>query len=479
MIVNLFQPSFEIPPLEDIIRDVQGTPIFTQVSHGLQTANQSTLLELLLISGVEIPEGPIFVAGGGDGLELALAPYTFFAIERIGRRTIISIDKDPKKVKKSREVAKYVEADYRRRTTQSLTYIVQDPQDIVGMDTRSIILNEDKSPLPQFALVWSSSVIHWLKTKKEKFQAFDNFYSILKNDGVLCISMSAGGTASDFLAAYFNVFQRLGPYDRIGNPQGYHIGEFEEDPIGSRPVDEIANMLKRAGFEIVLPLAIGESIRYTSPKDYVNAVEIYGRDEFLKSLPHTAGEKTKRKIWSEMEEEFLGLLRRQGWRDGDPWEYTQYNNYLIARKKRIHPTIKKERLYDLSSILNEKFLTLGYKKYLVKDKYTIAIKVSGDPTEISGKKTEINLTEILGTVLAYASSDWVDKDANPVCEIQYSIVNRDALVLKVNVRTKNERDPTLLFKQGSLKVLQDGGVNMSYINLEGGVKQYEFRVPLH
>ena len=475
LVVKLIQPSFEIPRLEELVSDEYDKPVFTATSHGLQAANQGTLLELLLKSGVEIPDGPIFIAGGGDGLELALAPHTFFEIGQIGRRTIISVDKDPKKVKKSRQVAEYVRVKYHTITGKSITYIVQDPQDIVTINTRNMFVDGNISPLPQSAIVWSASVIHWLKTTREKSQAFENFYSILKDKGVLCISMSAGGTASDFLAAYFNVFQRLGAYDKIANPEGYRSGEFEQDPIGSRPLHEIVNMIERAGFTAVLPVCPGESVIYQDPRHYADAVEIYGRAEFLKSLPTSAGEKTKRRVWGMVVEEFLEILRKKGWKEGMPWEYTQYNNYIIATKRKVPQLKGSYKVFDLASGLNERFLRLGYKRYVDRG---IDIELSGDEQEIAQMRTEVSLQDIFSALFEYAASDWIDKDPKPTVRIRYGILDKETLVLGVDVKTKTERTIPEIFRQKVLVGLQENKVRFDYKSLEGGIRHYEFKIPL-
>ncbi|MBI3035883.1 class I SAM-dependent methyltransferase [Candidatus Woesearchaeota archaeon] len=332
MTAQLIETSFEIPQLEELIK-YQDKPVFTQVSHGLQARNQLTLWELFLRTGLKITDGPILDAGSGDALFLALAPHMIFSREEIGRRTVIAVDKDPKKVEKTRIVATLVTEDYFRRESKSITYVVLDPQDLATMDVDYFLINgrKDKA-FPRVSMVWSNSMFHWIRESGDKYRALDNFNFLLRKGGVLCISMSAGGTARDFLVAYNNVFRNLGIYDRNYNPLGFRRAAFETDPVGSRPLDEVVNMIEDSGFDVVSAITLGETAMYHDPKHYARAVEVYGRDAYLNPVSHYSN-KGKRGLWRQLETEFLNTLRKKGWVDGQPYTYTQYNNYIIAVKR--------------------------------------------------------------------------------------------------------------------------------------------------
>lgn len=333
MAVTIIKPSFRVPPLEELVLDAQGRPVFTMGSHGLQYRNQLTLWQLFLESGVELPrKGEVLDAGCGDGLFFALAPYMIFP-EPKDRRPIVGVDIEPRKVKQARRVATLVDADYNMRTQRHLSYIVQDPQDLATMSTTDILVEGSKlMSFPKMALVWSNSMFHWIRAAKDKYAALSNFNTLLMDRGALCISMSAGGTARDFLEAYANVMRGLGVYDRNFNSKGYHRAELESDPIGSRPLDELVNMVEESGFDVVLACTLAESVTYASPKQYSGAVEVYGRDAFLMPVTHYSNSR-KKDLWREIETEFLKVLGDRGWMNGDPFTYIQFNNYVIAVKR--------------------------------------------------------------------------------------------------------------------------------------------------
>lgn len=342
---KIIKYSFEPPSLEDLARDAEDRPLFTQISHGLQAANQMTLWELYLRSGLPLPKGAILDAGGGDGLFLALAPEMVFKMQEIRRRTIILVDLDKNKVSKARRAAELVTESFRKRTTNvrpeglSLVYLVQDPQDLAQMDTDYVTINGEKTHFPQIAMVWSNSMFHWIKEPKDKYSALARFHRVLKEGGILCMSMSTGGTARDFLEAYFSVMQSLGPYSVFNNPAGYRRAEFERDPIGSRPLDEIVSMVEESGFDVAIALAVGESVTYANPREYSNAVKIYGMDAFLNPVSHISNER-KQRLWRTMEESFLDRLRKSGWQDNQPYTYNQFNSYIVAKKRPVPEHIK-------------------------------------------------------------------------------------------------------------------------------------------
>ncbi|MBI3036438.1 methyltransferase domain-containing protein [Candidatus Woesearchaeota archaeon] len=483
---RIIEHSFELPLLEELVKDTEGRPLFTQISHGLQAANQMTLWELYLRSGLPLPKGAILDAGCGDGLFFALAPHMVFNRPEIGRRRVIGIDLDPNKIKTARIVAGLIAKGFAEstRTTErpeglSLAYLVQDPQDLARMDTEHIIINWEKKGLPEVAMVWSNSMFHWIREPENKYAALDNFNSVLQPGGVLCISMSAGGTARDFLDAYNHVIiLQLRGYDSQHNPRGYHRVGFETDPIGSRPLDEIVNMIEESGFDVAAGIELPESITYDDPRQYSRAVEVYGSKAFLRPVPHYS-KAGMRKLWGDIEQEFLNILRKKGWKDGQPWTYTQFNNYIVAVKKaEVVSPEKRVAPVPVTSFLNERFLNASYKAMLSQSRRNMTISLSGNQEEVEGVETTVNIHDIFKAILTYATSNWVREDVMPVCTIQYRVAGEQSLVLGIDVKPTEKKPVQSLFRPGVLKRLQQSNVGMSHTDLENGIRRYEFNVPL-
>ncbi|MBI2580756.1 class I SAM-dependent methyltransferase [Candidatus Woesearchaeota archaeon] len=344
MAPKIIEYSFELPPLEELVKDTEGRPLFTQISHGLQAANQMTLWELYLRSGLPLPKGAILDAGCGDGLFFAIAPAMIFdgvKKREIGRRTVIGVDLDERKVRKARLVANLTTANYAARTRSeqrpegfSLTYYVQDAQDLAKMDPMQMVIDGKQSRLQKMAMVWSNSMFHWVKEPRDKYAALARFYVMLNKGGVLCMSMSAGGTARDFLEAYNNVMHGLGTYNLAANHSGYRRAVFEPDPIGSRPLDELTNMVEESGFEVLMGVNLKEDVSYKHPLEYANAVRIYGMDAFLNPVSHLARSAQVR-VWKSIEYEFMLRAANSGWRVGQPYRYSQFNSYIVAVKKEL------------------------------------------------------------------------------------------------------------------------------------------------
>lgn len=482
MAVQLILPSFRTEPLENLVTGKNGEPLFTQISHGLQAANQYTLWELVLRSGVQLPRGAILDAGCGDGLFIALAPSMIFSVPEIGRRTIIGVDKEPKKVTRARDVADSLVRTYAEKTRDkhppnglSLNIVVQDPQDLVGLNTREMIVNGEMVQFPSVAMVWNNSVFHWIREPEKKIEAIDGFNSILAQGGVLAMSVSAGGTARDFLQAYNNVLLfAKGPYDRNSNPMGYRTINYKADPIGSRPLDELVNMIEEGGFSVRLALTLGESITYTDPLAYSAAVKIYGENSFLSPVSHY-GERARRTLWDEVEREFLSIVTRRGWAEGKPWVYTQYNNYIIAVKTGSStPDDKSIKLYEPASVLNQRFLYLCYRRML--EGRNMGIDVDGAEEQLRGIHLSVNLAEILSPLIKHAVEVCKPDEKSPVCRIGYQV--EDNLMLTVDVSGRYESNPERLFKKSELNRLSESGVSISFRNVAPGIGRYEFSIPL-
>ncbi|MBI2654741.1 class I SAM-dependent methyltransferase [Candidatus Woesearchaeota archaeon] len=492
MAPDLIEVSFEIPPLERLVLDDSNQPAkdntgqlyISSRSHRLQAVNQQTLWEHFLRSRLVIPDGAILDAGGGDGLFFALASYMVFNRDNIGRRTVILLDKEKNKVRRAREVAELVKRNFARQTTSdqrpqgySLTCIVLDSQDLAQMDTQYMIINGQKERgFPKVALVWSNSMFHWIKEPGDKYAALNNMNAVLQRGGILCMSMSAGGTARDFLRAYNKVFAELGVYDSISNPKGFLRAQFEDDPIGSRPLDEIVNMLEDSGFDVRRAVTFRESATYQHPREYADTVGVYGRDSFLRAVPHY-GEKKKRTLWAKIVEEFLLTLAKKGWTEGQPYTYWQYNNYLIAIK-RSAITTQEKRIPNFmpASYLNRTFLQHGYEDSILQRR-GIKIQVSGDEEQIKDRETVVDIADIVRKVLIYTSREWVENDVSPICHIKYNVLNGNQLKLQFEVKTIHEMDFGKEFPAKALSRLQEQGVNMDS-KFEGGVRIYEFRIPL-
>ena len=494
MTIKLIQPSFSFPALESLLTSPDGAPIFTGVSHGLQLENQLTLWELLLRSGAEIPDGPVLDAGCGDGLFFASAPYTLFKYGNnqaiindvgINVRQVFGIDKDPRKVRHARRNAETVSLNYAAQTATekfpqgySTTFNILEPADLSTFDIKSI---------PQVGMVWSNSMFHWIREPRDKLAAIKNFYDTLKKDGILCINMSAGGTAAELLSAYNLALAQLGDYQYPERTIGCVPELIQPDPIGRRPLDELVSLIRRNNFELLIePAMIGETKVYSNPIDYVRAVQIYGSEAFLHPFPSYGRERAE-KFWSLVETEFLNILRNHGWKDGEPWGYMQFNDYVIARKKNLPPKTKKQNYQDIGRILNLQFLQLGYQRILGSGEDAIPLTVTGRDNELENRAVSVDIHGILNGIFQYAKEAREPNDKDPIT-IGYEVSFDRTLTLNVNLRSTNavsrrgrniiEGTIEEILKQGVIAELKSEHVEYTFANHGGGRKSYSFKMPI-
>ncbi len=470
-----------LPPLEDLAISQSGTPFFTSISHGLQLRNQVTLWELFCGLEVEIPKrGHILDLGCGDGLYLAIAPHMVFSHPLIGRRRIVGIDLDPKKVSTARNVARVVADEYAKKTItpespegHSLDYLIE-VQDLTALDPTKLNIPGEESAKSLAAMAWSSSVFHWLKGDEAKYTALSGINRMLKTGGVFCLSMSAGGTARDFLDAYNIVLQKRGFYDSTGNPHGFYRRLFEPNPIGSLSLDHIADLMEETGFEVIDGVTRRERTVYSHPREYSQAVFIYGHKAFLAPLYHYRKEGQK-SFWRDVEEEFFRILRLKNWKEGSPWEYYQYNNYIVAQKRAASaPQVSEgEKWYSVGSTLNQKFLE--FMVYNLKPRTQFNVELRGTMERFEDAATPIELGLLIKGILRHSVAAWDSNDPIPSITIQYGISNGD-LSLEFYLRAPNFKLKDH-FKASQLSRWEELGMTMEQ-GYSDGTNIYKLKMPL-
>lgn len=486
MPTSLIRPSFQAPKLEELLLDEEGRPVFTRISHGLQYDNQLTMFEILRRSNIKIngseiplveriPKGPIMDAGCGDGLFEALAPYVDVEIFG-GRKVIYGMDLSGKKISTARKVARLVREADKDEKLAPPTFYIGDPQPLEDMDTKVMRINGNEESLPKMSIVWCNSMFHWLRGPEKKYVALQKFNDILKNGGVLALNMSAGGTARDFLQAWSSVISSLGPYNRIDNPLGFHAAQFHPDPIGSRPLHEICNMVEEMGFELVTGATLREMQSYPDPLDYSRAVLIYGADSFLAPVKPHYGRVASDNLWGKIEEAFLHILKTKGWKEGESFIYWQENNYIIARKRTPSGPSIIEIPGSITDYLNPNYVKGKYGR--MSDRRHLEISLEGD--DLEGQTTLVDMRKLLAGVLGSSRSNWDNADQDPKAHIEYTL-GENSLQLSVSVRTNDAIPVQKLFKPNFLGRLEHIGVQMTESdgNIAGlGYHSYNFRIPL-
>ena len=107
------------------------------------------------------------------------------------------------------------------------------------------------------------------------------------------------------------------------------------------------------------------------------------------------------------------------------------------------------------------------------------IALRGEEKQIRGRKTHVDIDDILNQVLTHAASDWISS-ATPslptaTCNLTYE-VHGEQLNLSIGVQTVHGFDFDKLLPQNVFGKLQQQGVGMSS-KYEGGRKIYEFKIP--
>lgn len=314
--------------------------------------------------------------------------------------------------------------------------------------------------------------------------------------GILAFNMATFGTAADFLEAYRNVKYRRKAYHVEDNPLGFIRAKWVDDPIGSEDLKVMGGLVEDCGFEVVKGEAKIEFREYSHASGYAQSARIFARDKFLAPYSrqtHLEQEQT----WEDIVQEFIRVAEANGWNPQGPYKYPTYNMYIIAQKRSRRasvvpePHYKKPVLRYAKDALDLKNLELAYgTRFLQRGEGVRGnIVLQGRPEEIQDLKVAINLHDILSAVFTYAYNAQIPEEKTPVWNIDYTISDKQRLIVGIEVRTLDElvakegkKQKMItgaieeIFRFGRLNDLKEAGVLMSFRALEQGVKRYEFQI---
>lgn len=171
-----------------------------------------------------------------------------------------------------------------------------------------------------FDVVISNSVLHWLNVPEighTPYQVLTEVYRVLKNAGILGISVSGYGTAEQFQESYRKIIGKL------QKELDFKAELYRKDPIGSMYLEDLVNILTRVGFTIKREQMDYEPVKYKHPAHYVKAVKAYGYEMYLASIP----EEAKEEAWRMIENDFIKKVGHS------EYEHDQYMIYVIASKE--------------------------------------------------------------------------------------------------------------------------------------------------
>lgn len=490
-------------PLEELVLDEQGKividehgePFFSTASHRLQARNQQTLAKVLFEGiaeyNVRVPPGPLADVGGGDGLGRAIAPLILFPNPQIGPRSFVAFDMSSVKVDKYRRLAEHQERHYRATVGAKKPLslfpkcIVADPIRLQHLNPRYTNVYGKYMELPRFALVWSNSMFHWIRDIDDKYKCVDKFYDMLQGGGILALSMASKGTAKDFLKAYHDIMEiDVRPYHRFNHRHGYKRAKLKEDPIGSMEYDAMANLIKDSGFNILASANKREVENYANPEEYAESVRVYGFDIFMEPLAHLPEDKQKA-IWERIVKRHREVAESRGWKPNTPYEYEQYNIYIIAQVPVSAGEPKAEGpkvVYGVKGALDAGILQLAYGK-----KNDISIAVEGNFESLSNLVAGVDIKDIYRGIFDYSPSTLYANETNKKCQIGFALIDGRELIMHLDIptqkselaggkRLKEALDDVL--KANVRSRLEEAGVVMKTYWREG-IRTFEFRIPIY
>jgi len=168
--------------------------------------------------------------------------------------------------------------------------------------------------------VISNSVLHWLNVpeiRQTPYEVLSEVYRVLKNSGVLGISVSGYGTARKFQESYRKIIENF------QKETDFKAELYRKDPIGSMYLLDLVDILTNIGFKIKRAQMDYETIKYKHPAHYVRAVKAYGYEMYLASIP----EGRKEEAWRMIENDFIKKMGHS------EYEHDQYMIYVIATKE--------------------------------------------------------------------------------------------------------------------------------------------------
>ncbi len=482
-----------------VVLDTDGSPFFTSVSHRLQAKNQITLAkmvkEAMTEHEFELTGGEILEPGSGEGILNALKWDMLFPIT--GPRDLLSFDLSTEKITKYRRIQEYLSrywAEQRGVKKYELPKtLIADPLDIVEMSPRFVYVNKRYHELSPAAMIWCSSMFHWVRDLDSKIQVMEKFYDMLKPGGVFAFNMSTQGTAEEFLEAYKEVMERLEVYHKRNNTGGYKRIKLKEDPIGSMPFLAMRNLIKDSGFGVLKSDVKVETAYYHDPEEYAESVRIYGKGKFLEPVSHLTSTQQD-EIWGMIVKRHTEIAKRNGWKPGQVYEYEQVNMYVIAQKpyddisaEIFRPSLKKSKLAPIDSVLNETYVgfALGsIKKGAVKKEIlpeatpSLEFTVSGNFEMIKGKGAPISVNDIMIAIFDHATLNWLYFDSDNKVVVDYSVLGSDRLSLNFEVYLKEDVPIDKLLRAGMVTKLRENEVSMYSRKLESGRTRYEFNIPI-
>ena len=200
-------------------------------------------------------------AGCGDG------KLTFWVAQQVKKGSVLGIDSSPSMIRLCNEKLK--------ETSVPATFAVMDLHD-VDFENR-------------FDLVFSNSVLHWVK---ETDRVLEGLYKSLKPGGSLGLQFPLLNALHPFTAACQQVVRNL------------KLEKFFEDwefPWYVPEPEEFKQIFSRYGFQETKVYVNSPAIDFESSKKLFNSFDSAGLDLYTQRLPDTLQERFKQEVFSEVE----------------------------------------------------------------------------------------------------------------------------------------------------------------------------------
>ena len=225
-------------------------------------------------------------------------------------RDLIAIDVSPKMV-----------AEAQRNLDNLGVEVLQ--EDILDMTPNRFI---SKSNLRgQFDLITANNVFHWFYTKDHLQPALNNCAQLLKPGGILAATIAAQGTGTYFFSAYKEVMEEVIVAERMVN-----WATFIANPIGLQSFEDIVQMMRVSGLEVIFAESRLEPVEYGNTGEYVDDARTYG-DAILMAPVADKSSHEQESVWKRIRDKFYIKYNEESPRKG--YTHDQYMIYILACRR--------------------------------------------------------------------------------------------------------------------------------------------------
>ncbi|MBS1914409.1 MAG: class I SAM-dependent methyltransferase [Bacteroidetes bacterium] len=216
---------------------------------------------------------------------------------------------------------------YARRNNDSRAYT-----DIFRADLRNIEPGylQKKTGTSWVDLVIANDVLHWLFTPDAIARAMRNCRNMLRDQGLLAMTIASSGTGRIFFEAYHKVLSGVVEADAAMNECVRGVwSAYTRNPIGMQSLSNVVRCAQVSGLRVVEAIVRYEPVTYSSTEGYVNDVISYG-DQILMAPLADCDEKHRHDVWRRIGSEFKAAHESEI----GPGKYVhdQFVIYLIAQR---------------------------------------------------------------------------------------------------------------------------------------------------